>query len=271
MRRYVWSSQHGGFVEVEDDHGQNVRYAEVQPHSMDIQQTVYTEKTQMEFASQWSSPYGQDSSSPEMPVKKKKKKEKRDKGVRTDSPSNSPKGRGRYACLLHRQKHKRCPPDCPERKPKLSTSPPTKRVSTSTRKSKVVQINPIDLGFGASESLTMGDSFTAINPPPSGLPASRHFADATAAEVPKMTWDNHPVTWEDLSWNELNNPSNVLLGAAWEDLHSSTHWEVSKQFADPVPKSNEFDTNQFLMDEKRLQLSDSPEGGVMSDVRMTEF
>jgi len=185
------------------------------------------------------------SSSPETPKKTKKKKDKRG-----ESPSNSPKGRGRYACLLHRQKHKRCPPDCPERKPKPSKSPVTSSKKTSPRKAKLLQSNQIELS-GVSTELPL---------------PGRPSRDASGVERP--TWES-AVTWEDLSWNELNP---VQGWNAWDDLKSSfsTQWEESKKPVDG-PKLQEFDPNSFL-EEKLLQLSDSPEGGgAMSDVRMTEL
>jgi len=188
--------------------------------------------------------------SPETP--KKKKKEKKDKH---GSPSNSPKGRGRYACLLHRQKHKRCPPDCPERKPKPNMH---KSPSLKKRKPKLVQINPIDLN--GSEMVEDGHHIRTKG------------SETTLLPVEKLTWDTCNG-WEELSWNELNP---MPTWNAWEDLRSSTHWEESKG---PAPRtmvqagqkiSVEFDTNQFLVEEKGLQLSDSPEGGgTMSDALST--
>jgi len=185
-------------------------------------------------------------SSPEIPKKLKKKKEKK------DSPSNSPKGRGRYACLLHRQKHKRCPPDCPERKPKPMGSPVGPAKKTSPRKAKLLQSNQIELGSSL----------------PSELPVPRpsRLMDASGT-VERPTWES-AVSWEDLQWNELNP---VQTWSAWDDLKSSSHWEESKKPMDG-PKLQEFDPNSFLMEERLLQLSDSPEGGgAMSDVKMAEL
>jgi hypothetical protein len=190
------------------------------------------------------------SSSPETPKKSKKKKDKRG-----DSPSNSPKGRGRYACLLHRQKHKRCPPDCPERKPKPAKSPVTTSKKTSPRKAKLLQSNQIELSGSLSTEL-----------PIPGRPS--RIVDSY---FERPTWES-AVPWplhEELSWNELN-PVQGWNG--WDDLKTSFtgHWEESKKPAD-APKLQEFDPNSFL-EEKLLQLSDSPEGGgAMSDVRMTEL
>jgi len=79
-------------------------------------------------------------SSPDTPKKKKKDKK------RSESPSNSPKGRGRYACLLHRQKHKRCPPDCSERKPKPMKSPSGGGKKMSPRKAKYLSNPGMDMG-----------------------------------------------------------------------------------------------------------------------------
>jgi len=183
-------------------------------------------------------------SSPDTP-KKKKKKDKR-----SESPSNSPKGRGRYACLLHRQKHKRCPPDCPERKPKPMKSPSGGAKKMSPRKAKLFQSNQMELGQGEVQ----------ISRPSKG--------NGEGNTVERPTWES-AVSWEDLQWNELNP---VQGWNAWDDLRSSSHWEESKK---PVPmetpKLQEFDPNQFLMEDRLLQLSDSPEGGVMSDVKVTEF
>jgi len=184
-------------------------------------------------------------SSPEIPKKTKKKKEKK------DSPSNSPKGRGRYACLLHRQKHKRCPPDCSERKPKPMKSPVACK-KTSPRKAKLLQSNQIELGGSGL---------------PSELPVPRpaRLIDPSG-NVERPTWES-AVSWEDLQWNELNP---VQTWNAWDDLKSSSHWEESKKTMEP--KVQEFDPNSFLMDERLLQLSDSPEGGaIMGDVKMAEL
>jgi len=214
--------------------------------------------------------------SPEMKKKSKKKK-------KTDSPSSSPKGRGRYACLLHRQKHKRCPPDCPERKPKPiktgSSASSTKKTSPPSPRKAKVQINPIDLNTAIKEEPLVAE--TAVNaiviPPhlrPMAYPSLPSIASLQhqpqqqqpqlmpGPVVERISWEAPPA-WED-SWNELNPASNWT---AWEDLRSSSHWEESK-----VKVENEFDPSQFLIDDKQLQMSDSPEGSeLLSDVAMNDL
>jgi len=106
---------------------------------------------------------------------------------------------------------------------------------------------------------------------PNELPVPRPSKHGDGNVVERATWES-AVSWEDLQWNELNP---VQGWSAWDDLRSSSHWEESKKpmpmDATSAPKLQEFDPNQFLMEEKLLQLSDSPEGGVMSDVKVTEF
>jgi len=240
MQRYVWPVQQGGLMDVEPDqfHGHHNQFMEsmqpaVQLHSMDIQPTApvlpehrmeivnqpppflqpqptFTNRHPLSFhmaqqtqqvptqpmimQQQQALPAAASPvSSPDTP-KKKKKKDKR-----SESPSNSPKGRGRYACLLHRQKHKRCPPDCPERKPKPMKSPvmTTSSKKMSPRKAKI-QSNPFDLDSAPTE-----------------VPMPRPKGNGESGNpVERPTWES-AVSWEDLSWNELNP---VQGWNAWDDL-----------------------------------------------------
>jgi hypothetical protein len=289
--RFIWAQ--GQVIEMNDDerfvgHNVTVTDSPIQLHSMEIQPSHLPAEKQTErmmemlnhpHNSQWNRNLNivqtvgfsvppqpiphhireerEVQSSPEQ-IPKKKKKEKRDKSA---SPSSSPKGRGRYACLLHRQKHKRCPPDCPERKPKPMKSPSS--VKKSPRKHKMLQINPIDLQGGSE--MVYENGFPILH-----NRVAVKSENATVLPVERVSWDTC-TGWEELSWTELNP---ITTWNAWEDLRSSTHWEESKSSPRVLaaPKV-EFDTNQFLMEEKRLQLSDSPEGecamtDAMGDVKM---
>jgi len=130
--------------------------------------------------------------------------------------------RGRYACLGHRMKHKRCPLDCPERRPKPNNQ--EQEPITTSSSSSLVQIK--------KESITSKPRL-----PRSTLVAKKHVLQLEdcnlVSQVPHSTvpaereashWDS--VEWEGLGWDT----EQVCLKEteAWMDLKSSSHWEESK-------------------------------------------
>jgi len=128
--------------------------------------------------------------------------------------------RGRYACLGHRLKHKRCPLDCPERRPKPTTEPIKKESPPPKPKSL--------RGTAKKHVLKLEDSNISINVPLS-LPKPQmpmlesHSHGAIAmVEGREANWDS--VEWQGLAWDHEPFHENE----SWMDLKSSSHWEESK-------------------------------------------
>jgi len=122
--------------------------------------------------------------------------------------------RGRYACLGHRMKHKRCPLDCPERRPrpemdspaatiKKENSPPVK---TRTQRTIVSSKKK-------TEECTIVDKKETQTSEPVHPKSDNPHWDSTAWEG--LAWDSEPYLH--------NEPVN------WADLKSSSHWEEAKQ------------------------------------------
>jgi len=121
--------------------------------------------------------------------------------------------RGRYACLGHRMKHKRCPLDCPDRRPKvaseqLETPSPREdekpiiknRAPRSSAKKHVLKLEECIINKSAQTQ-------------PVAIPHGREA-------IPN--WDS--VAWEGLSYDE----HSCLKEENFTDLKSSSHWEESK-------------------------------------------
>lgn len=139
---------------------------------------------------------------------------KRLRKSKTHAPMEKDRTRGRYACLGHRMKHKRCPLDCPERRPK-----PNQELETTS----VVQIKkevnnkprlPRTNGVTKKHVLQL-EEYNHASLVPVSTPISER-------DTPH--WDS--VEWEGLGWDT----EHVCLKEteAWNDLKSSSHWEESK-------------------------------------------
>jgi len=121
--------------------------------------------------------------------------------------------RGRYACLGHRMKHKRCPLDCPERRPRPEAmeaaskpSSPIISVKTRTAKKNVIQL----------EECTI----------------EKHVVKDLIEPREHAHWDS--TAWESLAWD-----SESCL-EPWNDLKSSSHWEEAKQDSAEEKSIDEF-------------------------------
>jgi len=125
---------------------------------------------------------------------------KRLRKSKTHTPIEKDRTRGRYACLGHRMKHKRCPLDCPERRPKPNQ-----------------ELEPILQG--------KKDVLKPRLPRNNGVVPKKHVPLSTApTERDNPHWDS--VEWEGLGWDsEHVCPKET---EAWMDLKSSSHWEESK-------------------------------------------
>jgi len=140
---------------------------------------------------------------------------KRLRKSKTHAPFEKDRTRGRYACLGHRLKHKRCPLDCPERRPK-----PNQEMEASSLvqvKKEVIGVKPrLPRSTNAAKRHILqleecGHSSQVLQ---STAPSEK--------EIPK--WDS--VEWEGLGWDsEHVCPKET---EAWMDLKSSSHWEESK-------------------------------------------
>lgn len=149
---------------------------------------------------------------------------KRLRKAKSQAPIEKDRTRGRYACLGHRMKHKRCPLDCPERRPKpnqeetvlevVSKHPRLPRTH-STAKKNVIQLEECTIG---KNQLIMRDFSPQI---------------ATSNVERDVNWDS--VEWEGLGWD---NEHVVLKDEAWMDLKSSSHWEESKYRETLIPEDS---------------------------------
>jgi len=162
---------------------------------------------------------------------------KRLRKAKTHPPIEKDRTRGRYACLGHRMKHKRCPLDCPERRPKpnqeqegadtptpivkkepviskprvLKNSSNTSNNTSVTAKKNVLQLEECTIGNHGHQLRMSRDS------PLSSAPLS----DRDTAN-----WDS--FEWEGLSWDSEHPEHFLKENESWMDLKSSSHWEESK-------------------------------------------
>jgi len=183
----------------------------------------------------------------------------------TTPPLEKDRTRGRYACLGHRMKHKRCPLDCPERRPKpqqdqmegvaapttpsqtkeTSVSPPVKtRARPSSAKKNVLKL----------EDCTI----TQRTHP---LIAHPH-SDGSQVLVPlqrEPIWDS--VGWVGLAWDSEPALKVETEHETW-DLKSSSHWEESKNSRD-VAETEEKATDDLKQDDEIVDswLNDEGFGG----------
>lgn len=166
------------------------------------------------------------SSAPKVPVIQSKRLRKIKPLV---PPVEKERTRGRYACLGHRMKHKRCPLDCPDRRPKAGNDqmegtteisspkeekPPSPIIkSRSPRNSAKKNILKLEeCSINKSSVLSMRQSHGVSIPS-----VSRDHRDV-------QNWDS--VAWEGLSWDE--HSLHCLRDDTFIDLKSSSHWEESK-------------------------------------------
>jgi len=155
---------------------------------------------------------------------------KRLRKAKTHAPLEKDRTRGRYACLGHRMKHKRCPLDCPERRPKpnqeqeeasvlvkkeIVTKPRVPRGNSTIAKKHVLQL----------EECTIRNPGISRDTPQSSLVS--HTTHPTERDA--NNWDS--VEWEGLGWD---NEHCLKEPDAWMDLKSSSHWEESKSRPDAM-------------------------------------
>jgi len=140
---------------------------------------------------------------------------KRLRKAKTHAPIEKDRTRGRYACLGHRMKHKRCPLDCPERRPK-----PEQDQENATKK----EMKRISRNSSSSNSkkhtLQLQDCIIESSSPQESKETSQDLQSLD--REPK--WDS--VEWEGLGWDNEHCLRDSEDG--WLDLKSSSHWEESK-------------------------------------------
>jgi len=158
--------------------------------------------------------------------------------VQSPSTNDSPKdkGRGRYACLNHRMKHKRCPPDCKERRPKPSKG---NSEPSSPADSSISQRNILQLEESQTQSPSPSSPIAMNSQMESQLPSIKISPLETMSALPSL---DGPFNWDSVSWDSFmddeNNHSWNVESENWDDLKSSSHWETSKEFS----------PNEFLND-----------------------
>lgn len=180
----------------------------------------------------------------------------------TSSPQSSPsepkdKGRGRYACLNHRMKHKRCPPDCKERRPKptKANSEPASPIDPTNAQKNVLKLEESQKQVQTPPaSSPVGVVNNPGTPLPQGEPLLAHLASPpkitllnpleTMSALPTL---DGPFNWDAVSWDSFmdDDQSHSSWGVdaeTWEDLNSSSHWESSKEFIAPdVPTETDME------------------------------
>lgn len=130
--------------------------------------------------------------------------------------------RGRYACLGHRMKHKRCPLDCPERRPKPNQE--QEEVTSMIIKKEVVTKPRVPRSNNLSKKHGLQQEDCIIRNPGTSRETSQSVS--THVNHPnerEANWDS--VEWEGLGWD---NEHCLKEPDAWMDLKSSSHWEESK-------------------------------------------
>jgi len=137
---------------------------------------------------------------------------------KSHSPTDKDRTRGRYACLGHRMKHKRCPLDCPERRPKPGQEM-TEASLVQVKKEVAVVIKPrVSRNVNGAKR-----HFLQLEDRGHVAQVSAQVAVPSEKETPK--WDS--VEWEGLGCFDSEHvcPKET---ESWMDLKSSSHWEESK-------------------------------------------
>jgi hypothetical protein len=165
---------------------------------------------------------------------------KRLRKAKTHSPMEKDRTRGRYACLGHRMKHKRCPLDCPERRPKPNQdlevcrlgnvdSPLLMQTTSVAQIKRDVNSKPrLPRASVPKKHVLQLEEYNHSSLVPVSTPISER-------DTPH--WDS--VEWEGLGWDA----EHVCLKEteAWNDLKSSSHWEESKSQVLPCEDSKPTD------------------------------
>jgi len=147
---------------------------------------------------------------------------KRLRKAKTHAPMEKDRTRGRYACLGHRMKHKRCPLDCPERRPKPNQE--QEEVTSMIIKKEVVTKPRVPRSNNLSKKHGLQQEDCIIRNPGTSRETSQSVS--THVNHPnerEANWDS--VEWEGLGWD---NEHCLKEPDAWMDLKSSSHWEESK-------------------------------------------
>jgi len=135
---------------------------------------------------------------------------KRLRKAKSHSPIEKDRTRGRYACLGHRMKHKRCPLDCPERRPKPNQDGESNIVVKKEGSSKARAPRT----SAKKHVLELEDS---------AISNQRDTSPSTSSVEREPNWD--AIEWEGLGWDDEHC---LKESEAWMDLKSSSHWEESK-------------------------------------------
>jgi len=169
---------------------------------------------------------------------------KRLRKAKSQIPTEKDKTRGRYACLGHRMKHKRCPLDCPERRPKpnheqdasddspivtiVKKEPTMAKLARVARNSSIAN-NISNPSIVPKKNIALqSEECTIENNSSHQSPMAR---DSPLSSVSSSSSDRDTANWDSFEWESLScMPSEHYLkeNESWMDLKSSSHWEESK-------------------------------------------
>jgi len=185
----------------------------------------------------------------------------------TTPPLEKDRTRGRYACLGHRMKHKRCPLDCPERRPKPQQEQMEGLTGVPVKEPVVIPvIKTRPRASSAKKNVLKLEDCTIMQ---RSHPIIAHHPQGEGAQVlvplqREPNWDS--VAWEALAWD-----SEPVENVAW-DLKSSSHWEESKSRevtpeadgkpTDDLTKFEEDDIIDSWLNDDVLRMQDGQEDDV---------
>jgi hypothetical protein len=153
-------------------------------------------------------------------------------GGSPDAPKD--KGRGRYACLNHRLKHKRCPPDCKERRPKpmqssdMSPQSPTSYGNQDSPSRNLLELQEPVTAQLLPESANLNPIHT---PAPLSAPVGLNPM-VTVSALPSLA--DCPLEWDSVEWEGLmegEHSQNQWGGEVegWDDIQTSgAQWDSSE-------------------------------------------
>jgi len=172
------------------------------------------------------------------------KRQRKSKNKNDSSPEDSSygqldgpkdKGRGRYACLNHRMKHKRCPPDCKERRPRPMQNPgdgsPAESSTVDQQQAPAI-ISVAKDNVNLQNHVLQLDTIMSQLPPPPTINTAVNPVAAPMGVNPLMTvsalpsleaeWDT--AEWEGLMEDQSRNqwPTEI---ESWDDMPSALQWE----------------------------------------------
>lgn len=168
-----------------------------------------------------------------LPIKTGNKKQRRSKKNETTSPeqdfsqmeNTKDKGRGRYACLNHRMKHKRCPPDCKERRPRPMQNPldgsPNDTSDQTPQMDTPLQNNVLQLDNVLSSLPPPVQTTLATNPVAAPIGINPLM---TVSALPSLETEWDSAEWEGLMEDQSRNQWGPEI-ESWDDIPNAINWE----------------------------------------------